>query len=449
MERNASKLIVVLIVLMSALAFFLWPAGDGKKNEKNSLDEASILESRPSNKGVSPRGENFKGGEPSKADKEARELMGKINAYYSSPGEVELSTLVPYLDHADQHIVNNTLDLLVFMAKSGFKEKDIFSLLASISADSNNKLREEAMIKAAMLGRDEMLPIIASYIGEQSDDLNQNDLILAYQTASRALSAMRNQDSVPFIKDLLDKTDEPDIRFTNYQTLAALGTSEAIDLLMLQAESTQGMNQINSALALARTESSEGFGFLSEAIETDSISATTVAKLAASPQAVKIFSVNLNAPETTEKVKLQLLNKLARFAPNGNDKSREKMTKEMVHFIGENDELILKMKAMDVIDEISAETTVEIMPSFFDAEEVELRRKAVDIFASYTNASNYQILEKSLWDSDQKIRRVAISAMGMYMGKQDVNILKKASEHEDKFLQQQANKILQQLEIAE
>ena len=465
MEIRANKLIIsFMIILIATLAYFIWPSDVKWQNseESNDLSQQSVstnqanvnevsnkFKSTPDKFKTTPEGLISQPRMLSGSEIEKRDTMKQINAYYQSPGDVSLDTIVPYLDHADYQVVNNTLDLLTFMTKKGYQEEEVFNVLASLASDPAYKMRETAMIKGAMLGREEMLPIVASFIEEQNAKLNQEDRADAYEIASRALYAMRNQESVPYIKSLLDQIDEPEVRYTNYQTLASLKSPEAINLLLEYAESSQGQDQTDSVLALASTESVEALDFLNQAIEENLLSRETIASLAASPQAPEIFAANLNAPETTDETKFQLLNRLAKFAPNGNKASRSKMAEQMVDFVSKNDNLDLKLKAIHVIDELGTDTTVEILPPFFDAKEPELRREAVKIFSTYTNASNYKALENSLWDSDQETRRMAISAMGMYMSQQDIELLKKASAHEDKYIQQHASEILQQLEMTE
>jgi HEAT repeat protein len=294
---------------------------------------------------------------------------------------------------------------------------------------------------AAEITKADMLPIVADYINN-SDEKTQTE---GYDVASRALAIIANQQTVPYLEDLLAKVKDLEIRRNCYDTLAAINSFESLSILKTQLEAAQGSDQIAGAVALARMQDPEAIGFLTESIQAQKFSPETIARLSSSPAAPDVFDLLLNSDMVAETQKIELLDTLAEYAVEGNNMLRGKMTDMLVTYIETSNSPEMKARAIRVIGALGEESAPEIMQSYFNSDDADLRKEAFFNFVDYTNPSNYESLFDFLWDEDEKVRRTAMVSLERFAGYGDIEMLERAAQHDDEFIRKHAGTMLSEL----
>jgi HEAT repeat protein len=372
------------------------------------------------------------------SEKQLKDLLKQFDSYRRNPSAEAVSVLESFLDHDNRTLALEAIEVLRFIALGGEQREAVVEILKAKAADPSYSLRDRALYAAAEMAKADMLPIVAGYI-ENPDQETQTE---GYDVASRALAIIRNQETVPYLKDLLFKVKDPEIRRNCYDTLATIDSFESLSILKAQMESSQGSDQIAGAAALARMQNPDAIGFLAESIQARNFSPETIARLSSSLAAPDLFNRLLNNGMVEETQKIELLDTVAEYSVEGDSELREKMTDMLAEFIETSNSSEIKARAIKAIGAIGEERAPEIMQSYFNSDDADLRKEAFFNFAEYTDPFNYDSLFGFLWDEDEKVRRTAMVSLERFAGYEDIEMLEKAAQHDDEFIRKHARSLL-------
>ena len=380
------------------------------------------------------------------SDKDLKELLKQFYSYRQNPNSDAVSILSYFLDHTNRVVVFEAIDTLSHIALENDDQREtVFKILQAKAADESFAQRDRALFMAAMIGKDRMLPIVATLINNP----DEHSPVESYDVASRALAGIGGRESVPYLDDLLTKVQDLEVRRNCYETLARIETPEALSILEEEVLSTEGDDQTAGAAALARLNNPEVVNFLADSIQAQKFNKETIARLSYSAKAPEIFGSLLNSETLTEESKIDLLETLANHSVDGNDDLRADMNALMVQVMEASESPQIKIHAIKVIGELGEKSSPDILRPYLKAEEPDIRKAAYFSFVDYTNPKNYTELYPFLWDKDQNVRRTAMTSLARFVNYDDIEILKKASQHEDEFISKYANTLLEQLEQKE
>jgi HEAT repeat protein len=381
--------------------------------------------------------------EPPAAD-EIRDSLEQMNSYRQSPSAEAVAALESFLDSDFDLLAAEAIEVLRFIALGGDQQEAVVAILKAKAADPSYRLRDRALFAAAEIAKEEMLPVVADYI-RNPDEQTQAQ---GYDVASRALAIIRNQDSVPYLEELLARVKDTSVRRNCYATLAAIDSVESLSLLQAQVEAAQdSSDQIAGAAVLAHTQNPEAVDFLAASIQDQKFNPETTARLSYSPAAPDVFDRLLNSDAVSESQKVALLDTLAEHAVEGNSEVRAKLTDMLAAYLETADSPATKARAIRAIGALGEESAPEIMQSYFNSNDADLRKEAFFTFVNYTNPLNYDALFDFLWDEDQKVRRTAMVSLERFAGHEDVEMLEKAAQHDDEFIRKHANAVLRELNV--
>jgi hypothetical protein len=227
--------------------------------------------------------------------------------------------LAQFLDDSDRVIREEAIDALGYIGLNSGLSEEVFKILLEKARDKNFSSHGQALITAAMLGRDQhLLPVINDYISESDQER------LSY--AVKAMSFIATPDCIPSLIRVLDLNNDPDIQKNVFMILAKIDTPEARNLLREYVLSLDPKEQMNSAWALARLNKDAYNSILIDAIEKDELDEYAIGTIAASPVAPEVFEELFQKegldPERREKL-LKILARNAAYAPGDTRKALE------------------------------------------------------------------------------------------------------------------------------
>jgi HEAT repeat protein len=372
---------------------------------------------------------------------EMLDILKQFESYRQNPSAEAVAALKSFLDSDDDLLAAEAIEVLRFIALGGDQQEAVVAILKAKAADTSYRLRDRALFAAAEIAKEDLLPVVAGYI-HNPDEQTQAQ---GYDVASRALAIIRNQDSVPYLEELLAKAKDTAVRRNCFATLAAINSHESLSLLQEQLDVAQDSDQIAGAAALAHTQNPEAVDFLTASIQAQKFSPDTIARLSYSPVAPDVFDGLLNSDVVSESQKVALIDTLAEHAVEGNSEVRGKMTDMLATYLETADSPATKASAIRAIGALGEESAPEIMQSYFNSNDADLRKVAFFTFVDYTNPFNYDALFDFLWDEDQKVRRTAMVSLERFAGHEDVEMLEKAAQHEDEFIRKHAGAMLSEL----
>ena len=219
--------------------------------------------------------------------------------------------LAQFLDDSDRVIREEAIDALGFIGLNSGLSEEVFKILLEKARDKNFSSHGQALITAAMLGRDQhLLPVINDYISESDQER------LSY--AVKAMSFIASPDCIPSLIRVLDLNNDPDIQKNVFMILAKIDTPEARNLLREYVLSLDPKEQMNSAWALARLNKDAYNSILIDAIEKDELDEYAIGTIAASPVAPEVFEELFRKegidPARKEKL-VRILTRYAQYAP--------------------------------------------------------------------------------------------------------------------------------------
>ena len=363
-------------------------------------------------------------------------------SFRKNPSDEAVDILLGYLDCENGVIVSEAIDTLGVIGLNGDQNDLIFSVLKEKAMDKKFSQRGQALLTAAIIGKDQMLPVVSEYISESGDKDGRTGV--NKYLVSKALLIINSPECVPYLDSLLKGTDDHKIRKNCYDTLARIDTPESLFLLQEYGLSSHGKNQMASAMALSKANKPAFNQLLAQAIEDKAIEKETIRALAASKAAPDIFGQLLNKESLGEETKIVLLKDIAEYSINGTSGVRSRVSSAIYPLL-ENSSQAIKIEVIKVIGSLGGEDAGEMLRMELKSDDPEIRKEALMAFVGYANPGNYSDLFELLWDNDENTRRTAMFMVERFVTDEDLQVLKKAALHEDEFIRKRAGELLEKL----
>jgi HEAT repeat protein len=355
-----------------------------------------------------------------------------------TPEAVDL--LSKFLKDRDRVVVKAVIDTLGHLGLKSHLKDAVFNILAQKAVDKSFSHPSDALTMAAVIGKERLLPVISDLVLDENVSENEKD------SAVRALSLIGGLKCIPLLEKLLSiKTDDPTVHQTAFDTLASIGTPEALALLQEHVAFSDDIDQTTSALALARLNRPEFNHMLSNELRDGVFEEDTIAELATSPAAPEIFGELLRATPEKEK-QISWLRKLSQYASSAKQEVRSGLASAVAPLLDSNDTEI-QIEAIKTIGQIGGDDASESLIEKLDSNEPIVRREAVIAMWPYATSENYKPLLDMVWDEDQETRRYALVLAEPFIKETDRPILEKAVEHPDEIVRKQVKMILKLMDL--
>ncbi len=355
-----------------------------------------------------------------------------------SPEAVAL--LAKFLNDPEQAVVSEAIDTLGFIGISSANEvlkKQVLDVLLEKAKDKEFASRGAALIAGAMLGEnDRTFQLIGEYISEEGDT--------GTGFAVRALSFLAGPACVPYLSEIIRKTQGSDVLKNAFALLAKIGTPEALEVLSNDLNSRREANQVNSAWALSRKRDGASNVMLLDAVRGNKLPESALGVIAASPAAADVFgeALNGNIPKDD---KLYLLGVLSLYSINAPGEVRNQIAETIKPLMNSSDP-DLKVAAIQAMGKVGAKTDQsEALAEQFDDDSWLVRGAALQSFMQYCSPSSYKPLIKLWNDENEKIRRTAFFFSEIFMNTSDLEALKKATTHSDEFIAKHSQLMIKHL----
>ena len=207
--------------------------------------------------------------------------------YHSSPEAVNL--LRKFLEDKASVVAQEAIHSLAYIGLNSELKEVVIEILAQEAMKKRFPQCGEALILAAGIGEDRLIPTVSKFIFEEK----REEALFA---AVRALAVIESPKCINLLGELISKKKkDPIIHQIAFDTLASIGTNEALALLKERHEaSSSDEDKTSSALALAKLNKPEFNQMLAEELEEESMEEETIALLATSRAAPEIFGNLLN-----------------------------------------------------------------------------------------------------------------------------------------------------------
>ncbi len=350
------------------------------------------------------------------------------------PSEEGIKLLVRFLKDMDGTVVAEAIDALGNIGVSNDRYREsILKILEEKAKDKKFFARGDALVTAAIVGKNDVLPLISSFISKDNEVDNFS--------AARALALIGDPSCIPLLSELLAKSKEPKVRQNAFETLANIGSQEAADVLENYVLSAKGEDQAAACMALSRIDNPETKKMLIYSVQNEKLEMQSVYALARSPGAPEIFGGVLQDDNMSKDQKIELLKVLSNYGIYGTGETRSGIVDAIAPLLNDanND---VKLEAMKTIAHLGGDEVADIAAEQLKSGDPKVREAAVMAYGTRVTPDNYKILLDMIWDKDEKVRRTAMVFSSRFVNSSDREILEKAAHHEDKFIHEFAEKLL-------
>lgn len=356
---------------------------------------------------------------------------------YPSPEAVDI--LSRFLDDKDAAVVSGAIDTLGVIGLDSKVKDLVLNLLEEKARDKEFSARGQALITASMLGKDNrMLPVISDYISE-GDDTGRD-------FAVRAISFIASPECIPYLRILMDESEDSEVHENALQILTKIDTPEAFSILNEQLISSDEEKQTTSTWAISVHNSSEFNEVLKEAIANNTLRKGAISVVAISPAAPAVFSELLQDDDIKKEDKIFWLKILAENTIDSPSSVRSGVASAVEPLLN-SDDRNLEIQAIKTLGELGAEidATAQVLAPKFKSNSLDVRKTALEAYYSYCTPDTYKKLDTLWWDKDENIRRSAFSLSEGFFDSSDREVLENATKHTDEFISKQSKSILEQL----
>lgn len=353
------------------------------------------------------------------------------------PSPEAINVLLNFLNDKDSVVVSEAIDTLGFIGLNSDTADLVYEILEEKARDKSFALRGQALITAAMIGKDRLLPLVSDLISEENDR--------AKDPAVRALSLIGSPACVRHLEVLLHKSDDPEIRRNAFNILAKIDTPEALDLLKEYVHSSNDRDQAATALALSRLNRPELNEMLADEIQEKGLEKDILRALATSPAAPSIFGDLLQREDVEKEQKVSWLKTLAKYSSAYGPSERRRELKEAVEPLLDSPDATIQKEAIRAIAGIGAEDTDKALIPKLESKDPEVRKETAFSLIGYVTPKNYKALLDLLWDDDQETRRIALMCIQQFVGESDRETLEKARDHPDELISKHVSILLDQV----
>ncbi len=376
-------------------------------------------------------------------DKEIAAILTQIEDLKNNPSADGIKILSGYLNLQDPDVIQEVMNALAYIGTETGLDDMVFKLLEEKASDDQYPHRGYALLTAAKVGKDKLLPLVSEYISEY--EMSGNDNFSRY--ASRALSLIGTPACIPFLNSLIEQTDDKNIHRNSLEALGRLATPEAVTILRHYLFAADVKDQASSARIFARGNNPEYNTLLADGIKNKKFQQETISVILSGKAAPEIVDSLINNNGIDKDTKNDLLKNIItgmRFAPVYVRNQTASVISEALRSY-EEDDTKLKLNSIKAICQLGGEETPEALKFTFQDHDPRVRREAVRYFVNYANVSNYTDLFDMIWDTDKKTRRSAMAGIERFVASGDIPVLEKAAGHEDEFISKKAKLLLESL----
>ena len=366
-------------------------------------------------------------------------ILNRCLAFRKQPTTEAVNILSEYLNHTDSVVVEEAIDTLGVIGLNSGMQELVYKILAQKALDREYRFRGHALLTSAMLGKDRSLPIVSEYISENDQDADSG----GYDYAVRSLRLISSPACLPYINALLNNAGDRNIRRNCFETLAKIGTPEAIGTIEKHLFASNVKDQASSALALTRLNRPEYNRIMADGIKKKTFQDDTVSIILSSKAAPDIVSLIVKDNSIDNKNRVALLKTISSGLHSASRDVREEVSSSVASLLsGSQEPKDVKIAAIKTIYKLGGPGTAQaLLPELKDAD-TDIRREAAHAFTGYANPENYTSLFDLLWDDDEKTRRIAMFTIQRFITNQDRNILEKAADHKDEYIREHAKQLL-------
>ena len=356
--------------------------------------------------------------------------------------EQSVQILQDFLADENRAVVFASLNSLAYIGKDSHLEDKVFDILVEKSGDMQFQAHGQALIMAALYGRDEqILPVISNYIDAQDDEQGAEK-----RHAASALAAIASPECVDYLQLILERSKDIETKRSALDTLSRIDSPKSTQILEQTLYDGYSEDQLQSTWALSMRNTSEYNQILYNAManrQLDEIAVSVVARNPAGPTLLKevLQNADFNNDEKVTMVKIYAEN-----MTRTNSKVRSDIVETVKPLVnGTNDDLSLE--AIRILGMgFGPEDTAEILNPKFESSNQQIRRAALDAYTTYLTKDNYKPVLDLIWDDDESIRRQAIMVSQQYIDESDLPVIEKALNHEDEAIRESASHIMEKYE---
>jgi HEAT repeat protein len=422
---------VALVLAISTLNFkkrFFSHEDSTQKTQVNQLESK-----QPSHAKTQPNQASLAGTDPIQSAKNAiskPDVFSRVQAILSlrekmDPEAVEI--LREFLKDENDAVVSEAIDTLGNIGINSDLKEMTFMALADKARDKSFNLRGSALITAAMLGNEQQVTeLIGQFVEE---DYEANDAAVV-----RALSFALNAGTVPYLVELINRNDEPEIQKNAFNLLAKSGNSEAMNLLEKHLSSNDLQKQDAAVWALSRQNNEQQNQMLSQAIVNKELPKDAIAIVAKSPSAAEVFADVLSRDSVGYQDKINLLKILGANASSAPGDARDAIAEAMLPLLA-NSNAGIQQQALETLGNVAAskDMTDKIAP-LLGSDNILVQKAALESFIKYLTPGTYEPLKELWYHGDEKMRRTAFFFSEPFLNQKDLPDLQKATQHNDEFI---------------
>jgi HEAT repeat protein len=353
---------------------------------------------------------------------------------HPSPEAVDLLTL--FLKDENPDVVEEAIGALAFLVRRDGRLKDmVYDVLAQKAGDQEFVLRGEALVHAAIVAQDNrVLPLVEKLI--------QDDPSRGKAFASRTLTSVASAESVPYLKVILEETEEAAARRNALATLMRIESPDAVALLQEHMLSEEPEKQAQSTWALSRQNKPEHNEVLTVAMAEGRLSPEAVANVVKSPAAPTVFGGLLSQEELDKERKVELLQALAADGLYNTEEVRAELV-SVIEPLLESADPDLEVEAIKALGQIGGgQEAVDLLEPKLDSSRSWIREEALYAMVPYLSPRRYKPMLEMLWDDEESIRRTALMLAAGYVNDSDRPTLEEARKHPDEFISKKVVLIL-------
>lgn len=351
------------------------------------------------------------------------------------PTSEAINLLFSFLVDKDSAVVSEAIDTLGYIGLNSDLGDLAYEMLEQKAGDKAFPLRGQALVTAAMLGKDRLLPLVSDFISEENEG--------SENFAVRALSLIGSPACVPYLEGLLRQSDHEEVRRNSLNILAKIETPEALSLIEEYVHSSNDRDQTASAVALSRLNRPEFNKMLADEIQENRLEKDALRALARSPAGASIFGDLLQRKDVGKEEKVSWLKTLAEHSYGSSE--RRTALKEAVEPLLDSPDPTIQKEAIRAIAGIGGENTADTLMPGLESKDDEVRKETAFSLIGYVTPSNYKPLLDLLWDDDQETRRIALMCVEQFVDESDRESLEKAKEHPDELISKHASMLLDRI----
>ncbi len=413
--------------------------------DHKSADHKPLQASVESDKGSSNEGSHSNKLDTVRKALKSPDSSERIHALLSlrdEKTEEAIGVLAQFLEDKDPRVSSEAIGALTFIGLHSELGDMVYAILEEKARDRNFLARSKALVSAAMFGKDDLiLPVIGEFLPEKEDELSQEVIY----TAARAISFVNSPACLPYVKRLIEISDDPRVQRIACNKLSKMDSAEAIEILNEILISDDAKAQSFVVWALSREDNPAFNQTLSEAIKRGELQADALSVVARSPSAPSIFGDVMESYVITNEEKITYLKSIAEHTINAPSEIRIGVRSAVAPLLNSEDPK-LELEAVKTLGAMGGgEGTAKLLEEKLISENDSIRQAAIAAYLNYATPWTYEPLLPVIFDENQNVRRIAYMVCENFVTESDRPIIEKAANHEDEFIRERAKKKLEEM----